>query len=96
MFKAVAAAAAIAMLAAAPAVAATKTATHTTAATKVTSHPTAAPAKTAVTTHVTQKVNGKPVKVASTGRMVTTRTATGKAVTYNCSKAGNASKKACK
>lgn len=31
-----------------------------------------------------------------TGRMVTTKTSTGKAITYNCSLAGNATKKACK
>jgi hypothetical protein len=31
-----------------------------------------------------------------TGRMVSTRTTTGKKITYNCSKAGNAAKKACK
>ena len=30
------------------------------------------------------------------GRMVTTKTSTGKTVTYNCSLAGNATKKACK
>ncbi|CAN5361003.1 hypothetical protein BH10PSE15_BH10PSE15_08160 [soil metagenome] len=34
--------------------------------------------------------------VAATGRMVTTRTTTGKTITYNCSLAGNATKKACK
>lgn len=33
---------------------------------------------------------------AAGGRMVTTKTSTGKTVTYNCSKAGNANKKACK
>lgn len=33
---------------------------------------------------------------ATTGRMVTTKTSTGKTITYDCSKAGNASKKACK
>jgi len=39
----------------------------------------------------------KTVKAsATTGRMVTTKTSTGKTITYNCSKAGNASKKACK
>ena len=30
------------------------------------------------------------------GRMVTTKTSTGKTVTYDCSKAGNATKAACK
>jgi hypothetical protein len=30
------------------------------------------------------------------GRMVTTKTTTGKTITYNCSLAGNATKKACK
>lgn len=33
---------------------------------------------------------------AATGHMVTTKTTTGKTITYNCSKAGNANKKACK
>lgn len=32
----------------------------------------------------------------SNGRMVATKTATGKSVTYDCSKAGNATKKACR
>jgi hypothetical protein len=32
----------------------------------------------------------------ATGRMVTTRTSTGKTVTYNCSLAGNQTKQACK
>ncbi len=30
------------------------------------------------------------------GRMVTTKTTTGKTITYNCGKAGNANKQACK
>ena len=34
--------------------------------------------------------------VASNGRMVTTKTSTGKTITYNCGKAGNANKAACK
>lgn len=34
--------------------------------------------------------------VAAAGHMVTTKTTTGKTITYNCSKAGNANKKACK
>ncbi|WP_298674557.1 hypothetical protein [uncultured Sphingomonas sp.] len=42
-------------------------------------------------THVTHKTAAAP-----NGRMVTTKTTTGKTVTYNCSKAGNANKKACK
>lgn len=33
---------------------------------------------------------------AANGRMVATTTSTGKHITYNCSKAGNADKKACK
>jgi hypothetical protein len=39
-----------------------------------------------------------PRHAASTpaGRMVTTKTTTGKTITYNCSLPGNASKKACK
>jgi myo-inositol-hexaphosphate 3-phosphohydrolase len=32
----------------------------------------------------------------ATGRMVTTRTSTGKTITYNCSLAGNQTKQACK
>ena len=32
---------------------------------------------------------------AATGRMVTTKTTTGKTITYNCSLAGNKAKKAC-
>lgn len=35
-------------------------------------------------------------KPAPSGRLVTTKTTTGKTITYNCSKAGNANKKACK
>jgi hypothetical protein len=53
------------------------------------------PAATA-TTKTTVK-STKTVKAVRTGgRMVTTKTATGKTITYDCSKAGNASKKACK
>lgn len=33
---------------------------------------------------------------APTGCLVTTKTSTGKTITYNCSKAGNANKTACK
>lgn len=35
-------------------------------------------------------------KPMTAGRMVTTKTSTGKTITYNCSKAGNATKAACK
>lgn len=52
--------------------------------------PVAKPAKTAMI--------ATPRHAASTpaGRMVTTKTTTGKTITYNCALAGNASKKACK
>lgn len=49
----------------------------------------AASAKATTNTTVTKKA-------AANGRMVTAKTSTGKTVTYNCSKAGNANKKACK
>jgi hypothetical protein len=48
--------------------------------------PAAAPAKPAVH-HASADV--------ANGRMVTTKTSTGKTITYNCSKAGNVHKKAC-
>ncbi|WEK43335.1 MAG: hypothetical protein P0Y64_00235 [Candidatus Sphingomonas colombiensis] len=78
----------------APAAKAT-TAAHTTVATKTTTVTKPAMASSnmmaAKTTHVTRKATSTPA-----GRMVTTKTSTGKTVTYNCSKAGNANKKACK
>ena len=57
------------------------------------------------TTTTTKPAVGKPTgatrtttktAVAANGRMVTTKTSTGKTITYNCSKAGNANKAACK
>ncbi|MFA6124259.1 MAG: hypothetical protein WCS75_09475 [Sphingomonas sp.] len=36
------------------------------------------------------------IAAAPTGCLVTTKTCTGKTITYNCSKAGNANKTACK
>lgn len=68
-------------------------------------------AKTVATSHSTTTVKpavGKPVVAARTttttrtsastpkGRMVTVKTSTGKTVTYDCGKAGNATKTACK
>lgn len=52
----------------------------------MTSKPAAAPAAKPAVHHVSATANG---------RMVTTKTSTGKTITYNCSKAGNANKKAC-
>jgi outer membrane biosynthesis protein TonB len=58
--------------------------------------PTAKPAVTpTVAAKPAPKPKAKPAAVAD-GRMVTTKTSTGKTITYNCSKAGNANKKACK
>lgn len=87
--------------------AATKTVavkTTKTVATKPTTA--AAPAKAVATTTKTvvtkpaTTVAARPAAVraapAANGRMVTTTTSTGKRITYNCSKAGNADKKACK
>jgi hypothetical protein len=50
----------------------------------------AKPAKTAMRAAPRKAVS------APAGRMVTTKTSTGKAITYNCSLAGNMTKKACK
>jgi hypothetical protein len=52
---------------------------------------------TVAATHKTTVKTTKTVKAARTGgRMVTTKTSTGKTITYDCSKAGNANKAACK
>lgn len=51
----------------------------------------AAPVAATKTTTVRRTAAATP-----NGRMVTTKTSTGKTITYNCSKAGNANKKACK
>lgn len=54
-------------------------------------------ATTATHTMVASKTTTKTTKpAAASSRMVTAKTSTGKTVTYNCSKAGNANKKACK
>ncbi|MGY4396119.1 YD repeat-containing protein [Sphingomonas sp. UYAg733] len=66
-------------------IAQTKTTTSTTVK--------AAPVKVAATRHAYVR---RTTKVTPAGRMVSTRTTTGKAVTYDCNKAGNATKKACK
>ncbi|WP_242146165.1 MULTISPECIES: hypothetical protein [unclassified Sphingomonas] len=52
----------------------------------------------ATTNKTTVAKTTKMTKATKTtgGRMVTTKTASGKTITYDCSKAGNASKKACK
>ena len=65
----------------------TKTTTVKTAATQPAPAPAAKPAPAP---------RAKVAKPAATGRMVTTKTSTGKSITYNCSLAGNAAKKACK
>ncbi|MDB5701492.1 MAG: hypothetical protein JWL66_1691 [Sphingomonadales bacterium] len=61
-------------------------------------HATAAKPVTAAKPAAKTAMIATPRHVASTpaGRMVTTKTTTGKTITYNCSLAGNASKKACK
>ena len=41
-------------------------------------------------------VTRAPSHPAAAGRMVTTKTSTGKTITYNCSLAGNQNKTACK
>jgi len=63
------------------------TAQHSTT-TKVAGKPTAARVSTA--TRTTTAAPG------ANGRMVTTKTTTGKTVTYDCTKAGNKAKAACK
>ncbi|MEH3046928.1 hypothetical protein [Sphingomonas adhaesiva] len=45
---------------------------------------------------VTTRKTATTTRAAANGHMVTTRTSTGKTVTYDCSKAGNAAKAACK
>ncbi|VVT07228.1 conserved exported hypothetical protein [Sphingomonas sp. EC-HK361] len=58
------------------------------------------PAKTTATKTVAMKTTthavARTTHPAVAGRMVTTKTSTGKSITYNCSKAGNANKTACK
>jgi hypothetical protein len=68
----------------------------------------AKPAKAAMTPAKPAMAPAKPMTAAKpamtprhaaakpTGRMVTTKTSTGKTITYNCSLAGNATKTACK
>jgi hypothetical protein len=52
--------------------------------------------KTTTKTTAHRASNGQFVKKTTTAKMVTTKTATGKTVTYDCAKAGNATKAACK
>jgi hypothetical protein len=61
-------------------------------------HATAAKPVTAAKPAAKTAMIATPRHAASTpaGRMVTTKTTTGKTITYNCSLPGNASKKACK
>jgi hypothetical protein len=63
--------------------------------TVVTTKPVATTKSVATQTKTVAKT--RTVKAARTGgRMVTTKTSTGKTITYDCSKAGNATKAACK
>ncbi|MEH3037227.1 MAG: hypothetical protein PGN23_12195 [Sphingomonas adhaesiva] len=48
------------------------------------------------TAAVATRKTATTTRTAATGRMVTAKTSTGKTVTYDCSKAGNATKAACK
>ena len=59
---------------------------------------TTTPAKPAVMTHTTSKTSTtKPAMMASSStKMATTTTKSGKKITYDCSKAGNANKAVCK
>ena len=65
-------------------------ATKTTTTTHVEKKPLAAPQ----VTQTTRRVRAAAVKQPS-GRMVTTKTTTGKTITYDCGKPGNKNKKAC-
>ena len=55
-----------------------------------------ATAATPAQTHAAGRTATRHAAPAAAGRMVTAKTSTGKTVTYDCSKAGNAAKKACK
>ncbi len=48
------------------------------------------------TAAVTTRKTATAARTTSRGRMVTTKTSTGKTVTYDCRKPGNATKTACK
>lgn len=72
--------------------AAPKTTAKTVATSKTTTTTRPAASKPAATTRATART-----RVASRkGKLVTTKTSTGKTVTYDCGKAGNATKAACK
>ena len=70
--------------------------------------PMAASTKTTTTTHVEKKPLAAPKVTQTThstrtaavrqpsGRLVTVKTTTGKTITYDCGKAGNKNKKACR
>lgn len=53
-------------------------------------------AKASTATHMVRTTHVTTTRRGAGPRMVTTKTSTGKAVTYDCSKAGNASKMACR
>ena len=53
-------------------------------------------AKTATATHMVKTTHVTTTRRGSAPRMVTTKTSTGKTVTYDCSKAGNVTKAVCK
>ena len=74
----------------APTASATPSTKMTTSKTTTTKQAPAMAAKPAATPRA------KAAKPAATGRMVTTKTSTGKTITYNCSLPGNAAKKVCK
>ena len=56
----------------------------------------ASTAKATTATHMVKTTHVTTTRRGTGPRMVTTKTSTGKTVTYDCSKAGNASKTACK
>ena len=52
--------------------------------------------KTSATKPVMAPTRTTQTRIAAGGRMVAAKTATGKSVTYDCSKAGNKTKQACR
>ncbi|MBB4618902.1 hypothetical protein [Sphingomonas abaci] len=69
-------------------------ATAAIAAPQMAGQPSATKATTA--THMVKTTRTTTTRRGAAPRMVTTKTSTGKTVTYDCSKAGNATKAACK
>lgn len=69
-------------------------ATAAIAAPQMAGQPSATKATTA--THMVKTTRTTTTRRGAALRMVTTKTSTGKTVTYDCSKAGNATKAACK